>query len=98
MNRGTLLPRLVAASALFMAFAAPQPVAKATGAGDKRDKANTPQEVSQRIDVPLAPGDIDLPAYTRTVLPNGLVLLLMERPKDALMHMRLTLRSGSAAD
>ena len=53
---------------------------------------------TQKIDVKPPAGGIDLPAYTRTVLPNGLVVLLMERPNDQLVHMRLTVRSGSADD
>ncbi len=52
----------------------------------------------QKIDIKPPAGGIDLPAYTRTVLPNGLVVLLMERANDPLVHMRLTIRSGSAAD
>jgi zinc protease len=53
---------------------------------------------TETIDVKPPAGGIDFPAYTRTVLPNGLVVLVMERPADALLHMRLTIRSGSAAD
>lgn len=53
---------------------------------------------AQKIDVKPPAGGIDLPVWSRTVLPNGLVVLLMERPNDPLVHMRLTVRSGSAAD
>ncbi|HYH10266.1 MAG TPA: pitrilysin family protein [Thermoanaerobaculia bacterium] len=53
---------------------------------------------AQTIDFKAPAGGIDLPAYSRTVLPNGLVVLVMERPGDALVHARLTIRSGSAAD
>lgn len=52
---------------------------------------------AQKIDVKPPAGGIDLPAYTRTVLPNGLTVLVMEKPGD-LLHMRLTIRSGSSAD
>lgn len=52
----------------------------------------------ETIDVKAPAGGIDLPAYTRAVLPNGLVVLIMERPGDPLVHTRLTIRSGSAAD
>jgi zinc protease len=51
-----------------------------------------------KIDIKPPAGGIDLPAYTRTALPNGLVVLLMERPNDPLVHMRLAVRSGSASD
>jgi zinc protease len=53
---------------------------------------------AQTIDYKTPAGGIDLPAYTRTVLPNGLVVLVMERPADPLVHTLLTIRSGSAAD
>lgn len=53
---------------------------------------------AQVIDIKAPAGGIDLPAYTRTVLPNGLVVLVMERAGNPLVHARLTLRSGSAAD
>lgn len=53
---------------------------------------------AQTIDFKAPAGGIDLPPYTRTVLPNGLVVLVMERPADPLVHARLTIRSGSAAD
>lgn len=53
---------------------------------------------AQTIDIKAPAGGIDLPAYTRAVLPNGLVVLLMERSADPLVHARLTIRSGSAAD
>ncbi len=52
----------------------------------------------ERIDVRAPAGDVDLPAYTRAVLPNGLVVLLAERAEDALVHARLSVRNGSADD
>ncbi|HYO75838.1 MAG TPA: insulinase family protein, partial [Thermoanaerobaculia bacterium] len=58
----------------------------------------TAQKPAQTIDFKPPAGGIDLPAYSRTVLPNGLVVLVMERPADALVHTRLIIRSGSAAD
>lgn len=58
----------------------------------------TSNAAAQTIDYKAPAGGIDLPPYTRTVLPNGLVVLVMERPADPLVHMRLTIRSGSAAD
>lgn len=57
-----------------------------------------PAQTTERIDVPAPAGALDLPAYTRTVLPNGLTVLLMERAKDPLVHVRLTVRSGSVDD
>jgi zinc protease len=57
-----------------------------------------PIATAQTIDFKPPAGGIDLPAYSRTVLPNGLVVLIMERPADPLVHTRLTIRSGSAAD
>jgi zinc protease len=57
-----------------------------------------PQTAPERIDVPAPQGGVDLPAYTRVTLPNGLVVLLMERAKDPLVHMRLTVRSGAVDD
>ncbi len=56
------------------------------------------QAGSERIDVAAPAGGVDLPAYTRVVLPNGLVVLLMEQTENPLVHMRLTVRSGASDD
>jgi predicted Zn-dependent peptidase len=39
-----------------------------------------------------------IPAYDRSVLPNGLVVLLLEQHEVPVVNFELTLRSGSAAD
>lgn len=44
------------------------------------------QSGTQTIDVPAPAGGVDMPAWSRTVLPNGLVVLLMrqdENPNDS---------------
>jgi predicted Zn-dependent peptidase len=52
--------------------------------------------------LPLAAGAQNtpelVPAYTRTVLPNGLVLLLLEQHEVPVVDFQFTLRSGSIAD
>jgi zinc protease len=39
-----------------------------------------------------------LPACTKTVLPNGLIVLMLEKHEFPIISMSLTLRSGSVAD
>ena len=39
-----------------------------------------------------------IPAYDRAVLPNGLVVLLLEQHEVPVVNLELTLRSGSVAD
>ena len=56
------------------------------------------QPASQTVDVPAPAGGVDMPAWSRMVLPNGLVVLLMRQDENPLVHARLTLRAGSAAD
>lgn len=56
------------------------------------------QSASQTIDVPAPAGGVDMPAWSRTVLPNGLVVLMMRQDENPLVHARLTLRAGSASD
>lgn len=56
------------------------------------------QSGTQTIDVPAPAGGVDMPAWSRTVLPNGLVVLLMRQDENPLVHARLTLRAGSASD
>lgn len=56
------------------------------------------QSGAQTIDVPAPAGGVDMPAWTRTVLPNGLVVILMRQDENPLVHARLTLRAGSASD
>lgn len=53
---------------------------------------------TQTIDVPAPAGGVDVPAWTRTVLPNGLVVILMKQDENPLVHARLTLRAGSSSD
>ena len=56
------------------------------------------QSKIQTVDVPAPAGGVDMPAWSRMVLPNGLVVLLMRQDENPLVHARLTLRAGSAAD
>lgn len=56
------------------------------------------QSATQTIDVPAAAGGVDMPAWSRTVLPNGLVVLLMAQDENPLVHARLTFRAGSSSD
>jgi zinc protease len=60
--------------------------------------ASSSPAVPEVIDVPAPAGSIDLPAYTRTILANGLVVLLMENAESPLVHIRLTVQTGSADD
>jgi zinc protease len=47
---------------------------------------------------PLHAQKINLPAFSRHTLDNGLTILLMEYRKVPLVHLRLMVRGGSAAD
>jgi zinc protease len=84
----------LAAAAVLLALAAP---AAAQGRGNGARQAAAPA-APERVDVPAPSGGVDLPAYTRAVLPNGLVVLLMEQAENPVVHMRLTVRSGAADD
>lgn len=53
---------------------------------------------AQTVDVPAPAGGIDMPAWTRTVMPNGLVVILMKQDENPLVHARLAIRAGSASD
>jgi zinc protease len=44
------------------------------------------------------PSAFVLPSYTKTVLPNGLVVLMFEKHDVPIISMNLTLRSGAVAD
>jgi zinc protease len=74
----------------------------APGTAAQRAKAPKPGKPGAQapvvIDPPASPDGFDLPAYTRLVLPNGLVLLLMEQNELPIVSMRLTVRSGAADD
>jgi zinc protease len=82
---------------VVVALAIPASALQGTKKGGKTPAkpASTAPEV---IDVPAPAGGIDLPAYTRAVLPNGLVVLLMEHAENPLVTMRLTVRSGATDD
>lgn len=88
----------LAAAALAALLLAPAAPALAQGRKGGGRAAAAPQTAPERIDVAAPAGGVDLPAYTRVVLPNGLVVLLMERAKDPLVHMRLTVRAGAVDD
>jgi zinc protease len=44
------------------------------------------------------PSAFVLPPYTKTVLPNGLIILMLEKHEVPIISMNLTLRSGAVAD
>jgi zinc protease len=90
----------VARSMLFLlallALAVPAPATQGKKKGAKG--APAAQAAPEVVNVPAPAGGIDLPAYTRAVLPNGLTVLLMEHTENPLVYARLTVRSGAADD
>jgi zinc protease len=98
-SRTNNAPRLVALALAALALA-PFPAAsqERKGKTPKPAPLGPAAPVVERIDVPAPAGGVDMPAYTRAVLPNGLVVLVMEQPENPLVHMRLTVRSGAADD
>jgi zinc protease len=87
--------QLAVALVSLVAFSTPVPAAQSK----KKQKAGAPvASAPETINTPAPAGGIDLPIYTRVVLPNGLVVLLMEHTENPLVHMRLTVRSGAADD
>jgi predicted Zn-dependent peptidase len=47
---------------------------------------------------PLALAQVTLPAYSRDVLPNGVVLLLSPNPAEPLVHFRVVVKGGTEAE
>ena len=46
----------------------------------------------------VLPGEVRLPPYTRQVLPNGVILNLMQRTEVPLVTVRVAVRGGSESD
>lgn len=47
---------------------------------------------------PLALAQVTLPAYSRDVLPNGVVVLLSPNPAESLVHFRVVVKGGTEAE
>ena len=55
------------------------------------------QSGAQTIDVPAPAGGVDMPAWSRTVLPNGFVVISIRQDENPLVYARPTLRAGTAS-
>jgi zinc protease len=88
------------AAALLLAAGLAAPLFAAQGREAKNVGGKIPQAAgaSEVIDTRPSPDGFDLPPYTRIVMPNGLVVLLMEQTEVPIVNMRLTLRGGASSD
>lgn len=84
--------------ALLAALVLAGPCAAAQGKKRGGSPARSAPNAREVIDVPGAPGGFDLPRYTRLVMPNGLVVLLMEHHEAPVVNVRLTVRTGASSD